>query len=76
MSKNTYAKPTADKLEFDYANSITASGGGKNPAQCTGHNPGQGCTGGAPGQGNSVGNSSPGNCSVGGQRKNANKGCF
>ena len=70
MSKKTYVKPTAEKLEFSYANMIFASSG-KNPAQCTGTNPGQGCLDGGftPGHGCSVSDNSPGNCSVDHDRK-------
>ncbi len=61
-------------LEFEFANTVTAST--KNPAQCTGHNPGHGCTDGvAPGQDDSILNA-PGNCYDDAPRKNANKGCF
>ena len=70
--KKKYEAPRADKLEFDYINSVVASGGGKNPAQCTGHNPGSGC--GMPSE-VTEGNA-PGNCSQDQERKNAKFGCF
>ena len=74
MSKKMYVEPIAEMLEFDYANTVTASNGkgnGKNPAQCTGTNPGHGCLGGDdnPGHGDSVENNAPGNCSVDTDRK-------
>lgn len=70
MSKKMYVKPLAEMLEFEYANTVTASDG-KNPAQCTGTNPGQGCLDGGtvPGAGCSVENNAPGNCSVDHERK-------
>ena len=68
--KKEYEQPTAEKLEFVYANTVGASLG-KNPAQCTGTNPGQGCLddGTNPGHGCSVENDAPGNCSVDHERK-------
>ncbi len=75
MSKKAYAKPVAEMLEFEYANTVTASvipeEGGVNPAQCTGTNPGHGCLDGGsnPGHGCSVSNDAPGNCSVDHERK-------
>ena len=72
MGNKEYQKPEAEKLDFDFTSTVTASGGsggGKNPAQCTGKNPGQ-CGGGfTPGQGDNVDSSSAGNCSTGGPRK-------
>ncbi len=70
--KKEYVKPWAEKLEFNYSETVVASRGNKNPAQCTGHNPGQGC--GYPGE-VTEGNS-PGNCSQDDERKNAHFGCF
>ena len=68
--KKMYVQPTAEMLEFDYANTVVASYG-KNPAQCTGTNPGFGCLDGGtkPGHGCSVASDSPGNCSVDHERK-------
>ena len=67
--KRIYEEPIAEKIEFDYAETVVASltgtGGGKNPAQCQGSNPGQGC--GQPGQ--NQGNKSIGNCTGNSQRK-------
>lgn len=80
MSNKEYQKPEAEKLDFDFSSTVTASGGtssgggkSKNPAQCTSKNPGQ-CGGGfTPGQGDNVGSNSPGNCSTGGTRKQPHK---
>lgn len=73
MSKKAYGKPIAEKLDFDFSSTVTASSGGKNPAQCTSKNPGQ-CEGGfTPGQGDNVGGNAPGNCSTGGSRKQPHK---
>lgn len=69
--KKLYETPRAEKLEFDYTNTVVASKG-KNPAQCTGHNPGHGC--GKPHQ-VTEGNS-PGNCSKDQPRKNQHFHCW
>ena len=67
--KQKYEKPRAEKLEFDYTDIVVAS---KNPAQCTGHNPGHGC--GTPDE--VTEGRSPGNCSQDEERKNKKFGCF
>ncbi len=68
--KRQYLTPIAEMIIFDYAETVVASG--KNPAQCTGHNPGHGC-----GKPHEVTvDSVPGHCSQDQERKNANKGCF
>ena len=67
--KRMYEKPRAEKLEFDYTDIVVAS---KNPAQCTGYNPGQGC--GMPHE--VTEGSSPGNCSQPEERKNKHFKCF
>ncbi len=61
-NKKEYTAPIAEKLEFDYANTVVASEGDKNPAQCAGTNPGQGCEG-------VLGDRSPGNCTGDHSRK-------
>jgi len=71
--KRKYEEPVALKIEFDYAETVVASGG-KNPAQCTGHNPGHGC--GYPYDPDVEGDDAPGNCSQDQDRKNAKFGCF
>ena len=62
--KRKYEEPIAEKIEFDYAETVVASFG-KNPAQCQGSNPGMGC--GKPGE--NLGNDSPGNCTIDHARK-------
>ena len=56
--KKDYETPVAEKLEFDYVSTVSASGGLKNPAQCAGTNPGHGC-----GKPEHNGNA-PGNCTA------------
>ena len=34
MAKKTYETPVADLLQFNYKNTVVASGGGANPKQC------------------------------------------
>ncbi len=67
--KKTYDQPRSEKLGFEYGKVVASSG--KNPAQCTGTNPGNGCLDGGtvPGAGCSVGHDSPGNCSIDHERK-------
>ena len=64
-NKKNYVKPVAEKLDFDYTNTVSASSGQKNPAQCNGVNPGHGCGG----PHDDLGNNSPGNCHTEGPRK-------
>ena len=65
--KRMYEAPIAEKIEFDYSQTVVASifGDGKNPAQCQGSNPGHGC--GMPGD--NQGSDSIGNCTQDHQRK-------
>ena len=74
-NKKEYTTPVAEKLEFDYSNTVAESvtgdgGGGQNPAQCNGSNPGQGC-GGPHTQGDN-----PGHCHTDNQKQNAHFGCW
>ena len=66
MYKLIYQPPRIEKIEFDYTNTVVASG--KNPAQCTAKNPGHCDLGSSPGHGCSN-NDNPGNESFGGERK-------
>jgi len=68
-TKKDYVKPEAEMLEFDYTDTVVASG--KNPAQCTEQNPGHCDLGSNPGHGCSN-NGNPGNGSYGGKRKQPN----
>ncbi len=71
MEKKVYSKPVMEVLEIEYDNTILTSGmKKKNPALCTGKNPGLCDLGFNPGHGCSNSNLSPGNCSFGGNYKN------
>ncbi len=72
-NKKEYTTPVAEKLEFDYANTVVASvedEGNQNPALCNGSNPGHGC-----GEPHTQGDN-PGHCHNDNPKKNANFGCF
>ncbi len=72
-NKKEYTTPVAEKLEFDYSNTVAQSvtgGGGQNPAQCNGYNPGQGC-----GSPHSTDGPNPGQCHTDNQKQNKHFGC-
>ncbi len=73
-NKKAYETPKAEKLEFDYVNTVVASG--KNPGLCGPKNPGN-CKeeyGDRPGMGCSTegGDGNPGNETIGGTYKTKN----